>query len=77
MQPVAIALCLGHGADIYLIDEPSADLDSEQRIMASKVAYSVISRCCVCFLCKSKLIKSNVRGRNAIETFKEFVYDRL
>jgi ATP-binding cassette subfamily E protein 1 len=28
---------LGQPADIYLIDEPSAYLDSEQRIMASKV----------------------------------------
>jgi ABC-type phosphate/phosphonate transport system ATPase subunit len=37
LQRVAIALCLGQPADIYLIDEPSAYLDSEQRIMASKV----------------------------------------
>lgn len=37
LQRVAIALCLGQPADIYLIDEPSAYLDSEQRIVASKV----------------------------------------
>jgi len=37
LQRVAIALCLGTPADIYLIDEPSAYLDSEQRIMCSKV----------------------------------------
>ncbi|XP_010511564.1 PREDICTED: ABC transporter E family member 1-like [Camelina sativa] len=36
-QRVAITLCLGKPADIYLIDEPSAYLDSEQRITASKV----------------------------------------
>ncbi|XP_010497438.1 PREDICTED: ABC transporter E family member 1-like, partial [Camelina sativa] len=36
-QRVAITLCLGKPADIYLIDEPSAHLDSEQRITASKV----------------------------------------
>ncbi|KFK38664.1 hypothetical protein AALP_AA3G144000, partial [Arabis alpina] len=36
-QRVGIALCLGKPADIYLIDEPSAYLDSEQRIAASKV----------------------------------------
>ncbi|CAN8269384.1 unnamed protein product [Cochlearia groenlandica] len=36
-QRVGIALCLGKPADIYLIDEPSAYLDSEQRITASKV----------------------------------------
>jgi ATP-binding cassette subfamily E protein 1 len=37
LQRVAITLCLGQPADIYLIDEPSAYLDSEQRIIASKV----------------------------------------
>eukprot|EP00195_Chlamydomonas_chlamydogama_P004973 CAMPEP_0202902532 /NCGR_PEP_ID=MMETSP1392-20130828/16906_1 /ASSEMBLY_ACC=CAM_ASM_000868 /TAXON_ID=225041 /ORGANISM="Chlamydomonas chlamydogama, Strain SAG 11-48b" /LENGTH=532 /DNA_ID=CAMNT_0049589311 /DNA_START=389 /DNA_END=1987 /DNA_ORIENTATION=+ len=37
LQRVALTLCLGQPADIYLIDEPSAYLDSEQRIMASKV----------------------------------------
>ena len=37
LQRVAITLCLGTPADIYLIDEPSAYLDSEQRIVASKV----------------------------------------
>ncbi|RHY90027.1 hypothetical protein DYB35_001240 [Aphanomyces astaci] len=37
LQRVAIVLCLGKAADIYLIDEPSAYLDSEQRIIASKV----------------------------------------
>lgn len=37
LQRVAIVLCLGKPADIYLIDEPSAYLDSEQRIVASKV----------------------------------------
>ncbi|CAA7016763.1 unnamed protein product [Microthlaspi erraticum] len=36
-QRVAITLCLGTPADIYLIDEPSAHLDSQQRITASKV----------------------------------------
>ena len=37
LQRVAITLALGKPADIYLIDEPSAYLDSEQRIHASKV----------------------------------------
>lgn len=37
IQRVAIVLCLGTAANIYLIDEPSAYLDSEQRIVASKV----------------------------------------
>ncbi|KAJ3020317.1 UNVERIFIED_CONTAM: ATP-binding cassette sub- E member 1 [Siphonaria sp. JEL0065] len=37
LQRVAIVICLGTPADIYLIDEPSAYLDSEQRIIAAKV----------------------------------------
>lgn len=37
MQRVALALCLGKPADVYLIDEPSAYLDSEQRLMAARV----------------------------------------
>ncbi|WFD32370.1 Fe-S cluster-binding ribosome biosynthesis protein [Malassezia sp. CBS 17886] len=37
LQRVALVLALGKPADIYLIDEPSAYLDSEQRIQASKI----------------------------------------
>jgi ATP-binding cassette subfamily E protein 1 len=37
LQRVALVLALGMPADIYLIDEPSAYLDSEQRIVAAKV----------------------------------------
>jgi len=37
LQRTAIVLALGKPADIYLIDEPSAYLDSEQRIVAAKV----------------------------------------
>ena len=37
LQRVALVLCLGQPAQIYLIDEPSAYLDSEQRVVAGKV----------------------------------------
>jgi ATP-binding cassette subfamily E protein 1 len=37
LQRTAIVLALGKPADIYLIDEPSAYLDSEQRIITAKV----------------------------------------
>ncbi|KDD74545.1 hypothetical protein H632_c1239p0 [Helicosporidium sp. ATCC 50920] len=37
LQRVAITMCLGQPASVYLIDEPSAYLDSEQRIIAAKV----------------------------------------
>jgi len=37
LQRVAMTLCLGKPADVYLIDEPSAYLDSEQRLHAAKV----------------------------------------
>lgn len=37
LQRVALVLCLGKPADVYLVDEPSAYLDSEQRLIAAKV----------------------------------------
>ncbi|KAG8901304.1 Fe-S cluster-binding ribosome biosynthesis protein [Tulasnella sp. 403] len=37
LQRVAIVLALGKPCNIYLLDEPSSFLDSEQRIVASKV----------------------------------------
>merc|ERR1711935_1222714 len=37
LQRVAIVLALGKPADVYLIDEPSAHLDSEQRLHAARV----------------------------------------
>jgi len=37
LQRVALVLCLGKPADVYLIDEPSAYLDSEQRLNAARV----------------------------------------
>ena len=44
LQRVAIALCLGRDADIYLIDEPSAYLDSNQRMEAAKTIRRVMER---------------------------------
>lgn len=37
LQRIAITLCLGTAANIFLLDEPSAGLDCEQRIIISKV----------------------------------------
>jgi ATP-binding cassette subfamily E protein 1 len=42
LQRVAIALCLSMNADIYLIDEPSAYLDSDQRMAAAKTIRRVM-----------------------------------
>ncbi|KAJ2831310.1 Fe-S cluster-binding ribosome biosynthesis protein [Coemansia sp. 'formosensis'] len=42
LQRVALVLALGKDADVYLLDEPSAYLDSEQRIIASKVIKNFI-----------------------------------
>jgi len=37
MQRVAITICLGTNADIYLLDEPSAYIDVEDRINVSRI----------------------------------------
>lgn len=37
LQKVAIAYCFGNDAELYLLDEPSAYLDVEQRLIVSKV----------------------------------------
>ena len=45
LQRTAIVLALAKPCDIYLIDEPSAYLDSEQRVRASKVMKRWIINC--------------------------------
>jgi len=55
LQRVAIVLALGKPADIYLIDEPSAYLDSEQRIIAARVIkrfvpFSLLALSSSCFI---------------------------
>jgi len=42
LQRVSIALCLSKEADIYLLDEPSAYLDVEQRLVVSKIIKDLI-----------------------------------
>ncbi|MFX1563663.1 MAG: ribosome biogenesis/translation initiation ATPase RLI, partial [Promethearchaeota archaeon] len=42
LQRVAIATCLARKADLYLLDEPSAFLDIEQRLAAAKVIQSLV-----------------------------------
>ncbi len=42
LQRVAIALCLLRDADLYLLDEPSAYLDSAQRMTSAKVIRRVM-----------------------------------
>ncbi|HRU11892.1 MAG TPA: ribosome biogenesis/translation initiation ATPase RLI [Methanomassiliicoccales archaeon] len=44
LQRVAIASCLSREADIYLIDEPSAYLDSNQRMEAAKTVRRVMEK---------------------------------
>jgi len=44
LQRVATANCLVQEADIYLIDEPSAYLDSEQRMVTSRTVRRIIEK---------------------------------
>lgn len=42
LQRVAIANCLSRDADIYLLDEPSAYLDAEQRLELAKIIRKIV-----------------------------------
>ena len=44
LQRVSIALCLGQEADLYLLDEPSAYLDVEQRLKISKIIKDIMEK---------------------------------
>ena len=44
LQRVSVAYCLLQEADIYLIDEPSAYLDSEQRMVVSRTIRRIIEK---------------------------------
>ena len=44
LQRVAISLCLARDAELYLLDEPSAYLDSEQRMNAAKTIRRVMEK---------------------------------
>ncbi|MEE9525167.1 MAG: ribosome biogenesis/translation initiation ATPase RLI [Candidatus Woesearchaeota archaeon] len=42
LQRVSIALCLAKDVDLYLLDEPSAYLDVEQRLIVSKIIRDIM-----------------------------------
>ncbi|MEM2878736.1 MAG: ribosome biogenesis/translation initiation ATPase RLI [Candidatus Hadarchaeales archaeon] len=44
LQRVAIACCLGKPADIYLLDEPSAYLDAEERLQVARVIRRIVEK---------------------------------
>ena len=44
LQRVAIALCLSREADMYLLDEPSAYLDVEQRLRLAKIIRNIVKK---------------------------------
>ncbi|MFQ1021396.1 ribosome biogenesis/translation initiation ATPase RLI [Tardisphaera saccharovorans] len=43
LQKVAVALCLGRDAEVYLLDEPSAFLDVEERLRVGKAIRRVMA----------------------------------
>ncbi len=44
LQRVAIATCLSRDADVYLLDEPSAHLDVEQRLLIAKTIREIVKK---------------------------------
>lgn len=79
LQRLAIVVCLGTPASVYLIDEPSAGLDCEQRVLVAKVikrwVVSHLQRTCFViehdFLMMSALADRMIlfTGRPGIETW--------
>ncbi len=57
LQRVAIALCLARPAEIYLLDEPSAFLDVEQRLAAARAIKKIVeSRDVVAFVVEHDIV---------------------
>ena len=44
LQRVAVAICLSRDANIYLLDEPSAHLDVEQRLSIAKAIKNIVKK---------------------------------
>ncbi len=60
LQRVAIAGCLARDADLYLLDEPSAFLDVEQRLEAARAIRKVIqSRFAAAFIVEHSMITAD------------------
>lgn len=79
LQKVMVTICLGVNANIYLIDEPSANLDIEQRVTMTKVLRRFITHNRKCaFIVEHDMmmataLASDERARvvNFIEDFSE------
>lgn len=66
LQKVAIAACLSREADIYLLDEPSAYLDIEERLaMARTIRRVVEDKCVTAFVVEHDIVA------------QDFIADRL
>ena len=60
MQRLAICVCLGHPAQLYLMDEPSAGLDCEQRlIIASVIKRWVVSQMSTAFIVEHDMVMAS------------------
>lgn len=67
LQRIFIVACLGKPAKLYLLDEPSAFLDSEQRIMVSKIIKKFILNSKVsAFIIEHDIIMTSYLADNVI-----------
>ena len=78
-QIIALALCLGTNADLYLIDEPSAYLDAEQRTNAANVIRRYIYyRHKSCFVVEHDMLMATYlagESNSQVIVFEELGYD--
>ncbi len=79
LQRVAIAKCLAEDADIFLLDEPSAYLDVEQRLIVSKIVRTLAQEreCTILVVDHDLMFIDNIANRLLVFTGVPAEYGEL
>lgn len=79
LQKISIIYCLGKKADIYIIDEPSASLDIQQRInMTRAIKRYIMNKQKIAFVIEHDITMAFILANNlngSVITFKEIEVD--
>jgi len=72
LQRFMISVCLARDADIYLIDEPSASLDIEQRVLTAQIIKRYVNHNMkICFVVEHDIMMAMYMAMDNIIVFKE------